>query len=127
VFPSSATRDSLFGNTETFSGLSNVFPSFVLTGLDPLLVYDFTFYASRMSVRDGRETGYTVTGANAGFAALDPAGNEHDFATVTGIEPDGAGQIAIDLAPTPNNVNANHFTYLGVMKVEPKPPADSEK
>ncbi|MBN2314481.1 MAG: hypothetical protein JXM79_11165 [Sedimentisphaerales bacterium] len=82
---------------------------------------DFTFYASRMSVRDDRETGYTVTGGHSGFAALNPSGNEHEFVTVTGIEPDGAGQIEIDLAPTPNNVNANHFTYLGVMKVEPRP------
>jgi len=121
VFPANATRDSLFGNTETFSGLADVFPSFKLTGLDRLLTYDFTFYASRMGVRDNRETGYTVTGANAGFAALDPSGNENVFVMVTGIEPDDAGEIRIDLTPTANNVNSNHFTYLGVMKVEPTP------
>ncbi len=121
VFPANATRDSLFGNTETFSGLADVFPSFKLTGLDPLLTYDFTFYASRMGVRDNRETGYTVAGANAGFAALDPSGNENASVTVTGIEPDDTGEIRIDLAPTANNVNSNHFTYLGVLKVEPTP------
>ena len=82
-------------------------------------MYDFTFYASRMSVGDNRETGYTVTGANAGFAALNPSINEQEFVTVTGIEPDAEGQITIDLAPTPNNVNSYHFTYLGVMRVEP--------
>lgn len=121
VFPANATRDSLFGNTETFSGLADVFPSFKLTGLDRLLTYDFTFYASRMGVRDNRETGYTVAGANAGFVALDPSGNENAFVMVTGIAPDDAGEIRIDLAPTANNVNSNHFTYLGVMKVEPTP------
>jgi len=121
VFPQDATRDSLFGNTELFSGLADVFPSFKLTGLDPLIAYDFTFYASRMSVSDNRETGYTVTGANSGFAAFNPSANEDHFVTVTGIEPDSAGEIAIDLAPTTNNVNSHHFTYLGVMKVEPKP------
>jgi lysophospholipase L1-like esterase len=124
VFPMNATRDSLFGNTETFSGLADVFPSFKLTGLDPLLTYDFTFYASRMGVRDNRETGYTVVGANAGFAALDPSSNENAFVMVTGIEPDADGQITIDLAPTANNVNSNHFTYLGVLKVEPTPPTN---
>ena len=124
VFPTNATRDSLFGNTETFSGLADVFPSFKLIGLDPLLTYDFTFYASRMGVRDNRETGYTVTGAGVGFAALDPSGNENAFVMVTGIEPDADGQITIDLAPTANNVNSNHFTYLGVLKVEPTPPTD---
>lgn len=124
VFPMNATRDSLFGNTETFSGLADVFPSFKLTGLDPLLTYDFTFYASRMGVRDSRETGYTVIGANLGFAALDPSGNENTFVMVGGIEPDADGQIKIDLAPTPNNVNSNHFTYLGVLKVEPTPPTN---
>jgi len=124
AFPQDATRDSLFGNTALFSGLADVFPSFKLTGLDPLLAYDFTFYASRMSVSDNRETGYTITGANSGFAALNPSANEEKFVTVTGIEPDSAGQITIDLAPTANNVNSNHFTYLGVMKVEPKSPVN---
>jgi lysophospholipase L1-like esterase len=120
IFPQEATRDSLFGNTESFSGLADVFPSFKLTGLDPLLTYDFTFYASRMSVGDNRETGYTITGSNSGFAALNPSVNVDKFVTVTGIEPDSEGQITIDLAPTVNNVNSNHFTYLGVLKVEPK-------
>ena len=124
MFPKDATRDSLFGNTETFSGLANVSPSFKLTGLDPLLAYDFTFYASRMGVGDNRETGYTVTGANSGFAALNPSANEDQFVTVTGIVPDGEGQITIDLAPTSNNVNSYHFTYLGVLKVEPKLPVN---
>lgn len=124
VFPPDATRDSLFGNTESFSGLANVFPSFKLTGLDPLLTYDFTFYASRMSVGDNRETGYTVTGASSGFAALSPSVNVDRFVTVSEIEPDSEGQITIDLAPTANNVNSYHFTYLGVMKVVPKLPVN---
>jgi len=122
-FWTDATRDSLFGNTETFSGRSDVFPSFKLTGLDPLLTYDFTFYASRMGIRDNRETGYTLTGANTGFAALDVAANIENVVTATGIEPDAAGEITISLAPTANNNNAYHFTYLGVMKVEPTPEA----
>ena len=117
--PTDATRDSLFGNTETFSGLANIFPSFKLTGLLPSLSYSFTFYASRMGVGDNRTTGYTVTGANAGFATLNVANNVTNFAIVSGLRPTAAGEITISLAPTAANNNANHFTYLGVLKVQP--------
>jgi lysophospholipase L1-like esterase len=121
LFPQDATRDSLFGNTETFSGLTNVFPSFKLTGLDPLQAYDFTFYASRMGVSDNRETGYAVEGTTSGFAALNAAGNVNKSVQVIGIEPTAAGEITISLAPTIVNNNANHFTYLGAMRLEPTP------
>jgi len=118
--PPDATRDSLFGNTETFSGLSNVRPSFKLTGLDRLRTYDFTFYASRLGVGDNRETGYMVFGANADAATLNAAGNIDQVAVVTGIAPDSAGEITIRLAPGAANNNANHFTYLGALKIEPR-------
>jgi len=116
--PQNATRDSLFGNTETFSGLANIFPSFKLTGLNPAAKYNFTFYASRMSAGDNRETGYTVQGGDAGFATLNPADNITNQTTVAGITPTPAREITISLAPTPNNNNAYHFTYLGVMRVD---------
>lgn len=116
LFPADATRDSLFGNTEVFSGMSNIFPSFKLTGLDPTKSYDFTFYASRMGVTDNRETGYSLSGANSNFVTLNASGNINN--TVTGqIKPSSAGEVIVALAPTANNNNANHFTYLGVMKV----------
>ncbi len=119
LFPSDATRDSMFGNTEVFQNLSNVFPSFKLTGLNPARQYSLTFYASRTSVGDNRETGYTVEGANTGFAALNAANNINNAAKVEGITPTTAGEITISLAPTANNNNANHFTYLGVMRLSP--------
>ncbi len=125
LFPSDATRDSLFGNTELFSGLANVFPSFKLIGLDPAGTYDFTFYASRLSVTDNRETGYTLTGANAGFAALNASANVDNFATALGIAPTAEGEITIAIGPTANNVNANHFTYLGVMEMSVVPEPSS--
>lgn len=117
-----ATRDSLYGNTESFNNLTNIFPSFKLTGLDAATKYSLTFYASRTGVGDVRETGYTVTGGNSGFAALDAANNIDTTVTVADITPDGAGEIRIDLAPTANNNNANHFTYLGVLRVDAVPP-----
>jgi hypothetical protein len=117
VFPATATRDSLFGNTEVFSELSNIFPSFKLTGLNPARQYSLTFYASRTGVSDNRETGYTVVGANTGFAALNAANNINNTAKVEGLTPTAAGEITIAIAPTANNNNAYHFTYLGAMRL----------
>ena len=121
LFPADATRDSLFGNTKTFSGLSNVTPRFKLSGLDPLLTYDFTFYASRMGVGDNRETHYTVAGGNTGTAVLNAPVNIDGDTTVAGIKPDAVGEITISLAPSTNNTNSYHFIYLGVIKIEPSP------
>jgi len=117
-----ATRDSLYGNTEIFNNLTNIFPSFKLTGLDPATKYTFTFYASRTGVSDVRETDYTVTGGNSGLATLDAANNIDTTVSVADITPDGAGEIRIDLTPSANNNNGNHFTYLGVLQVVAVPP-----
>jgi hypothetical protein len=117
AFPVNATRDSLYGNTETFNGLQNVFPRFKLTGLDPATAYTFTFFASRTGVGDNRETGYTVTGATTEFASLNAANNVAATAEVSRLHPTSEGEVTISLAPTPANTNANHFTYLGVLQV----------
>lgn len=66
-YPREATRDSLFGNTELFSGLENIYPSYKMTGLNPAMIYNVTFFASRTSVGDNRETGFTVVGATQGW------------------------------------------------------------
>ena len=117
-FPTTATQDSLFGNTEAFSGLSNILPVFKLTGLDTNFVFSFTFFGSRTGVSDNRETRYTVTGATTGEALLNTANNVNNTVAVPDIRPTAAGEITIALTPGPNNNNANHFTYLGLMKVD---------
>lgn len=118
VFPTTATQDSLFGNTAAFGGLSDVFPSFKLTGLDPAFTYRFTFYGSRTGVSDQRETRYTVRGATEAFADLDASNNTNNVAVVAGVAPDAQGEITLALAPGPNNNNGNRFTYLGAMQVD---------
>ncbi|MCP5528556.1 MAG: PAS domain-containing protein [Verrucomicrobiales bacterium] len=122
VYPTSATRDSLFGNTETFSGLDNVLPVFKLTGLDPRTSYDFTFYGSRTGVSDVRETRFTVSGSNAAVGDLDAANNVDATVAVSGVKPAATGEVTISITPGPNNNNGNHFTYLGVMQVDWTPP-----
>ena len=113
-----ATRDTLYGNTELFNGLENVFPAFNLTGLNPSTAYDLTFYASRMGVGDNREARFTVTGASETFADLNAANNEFETVTVNDVLPDTTGKITIRLAPGPNNDNGSHFTYLGVLQLD---------
>lgn len=118
VYPVSATRDSLFGNTETFNGLANILPVFKLTGLDPDALYDFTFYGSRTGVSDRRETRYTVSGATAAHGDLDASNNVDATVQVLDVRPDASGAITVSLTPGPNNNNGSHFTYLGVMQVD---------
>ncbi len=122
-FPSTATRDSLFGNTETFSGLANITPRFKITGLAIGAAYRFTFFASRTGVSDNRQTRYTVTGSTVVTADLNPANNVDQTAAVDGMSPDESGSITVALSPGPANNNANHFTYLGVLQIETVSPA----
>lgn len=122
LYPTNATRDSLYGNTGVFNNLTNVFPAFKITGLDAGSVYIFTFFASRMNVGDNRETQYDVAGASSAVTFLNAANNIDNTATVSGIAPDANGEIAISLTPGSNNNNgATRFTYLGVLKIESLP------
>jgi hypothetical protein len=119
IYPVSATRDSLFGNTEEFQGLTDVYPIFMVTGLDPAVPYDFTFYASRMSTGgDIRETLYTVTGATVAETTLNASENLDQTASVFGMQPNAFGEVTIALTPGPNNNNSLHFTYLGALQIE---------
>ena len=120
VFPASATGDSLFGNTEPFSGQENVFPAFKLSGLDADNAYDFTFFGSR-EAGDNRETRYTVTGSNSKTGDLNVASNADGTVTVSNIRPNDTNEILIEIGPGPNNTNGNHFTYLGAMRVDWQP------
>jgi len=53
-FPSSATNDSLFGNTGEFAGVSAPNPTIEFSGLNTEATYDFELYASRTGVSDDR-------------------------------------------------------------------------
>ena len=119
--PDDATRDSLYGNTEFFGTLENVFPSFKFSSLTIGQSYDFRFYASRTGVSDNRTTDYTVVGANGGVVSLNVANNIDNFVTLSGIFPDASGEITISLSPNAANNNSNHFTYLGVLEMQMVP------
>ncbi|MGA0409281.1 MAG: hypothetical protein ACO3PR_14425, partial [Limisphaerales bacterium] len=110
-------QDSLYGNTELWGGLENIFPSFKLTGLDPATAYNLTFYASRVAT-DNRETQYTVVGNNQSVVALNVAGNVQETVVASQIMPSEDGTITISIEPGANNDNSYHFTYLGVLQLD---------
>lgn len=117
LYPSAATSDSLYGNTEAFGGRTNVFPVFRLAGLSPSLEHTLTFYASRMGVTDIRESRYTITGATTEETVLNASSNVDGTTQVT-LNPAADGTITVAIDPGPSNNNANHFTYMGVLVVD---------
>jgi MYXO-CTERM domain-containing protein len=121
-YPSTATSDSLFGNTVNFDLGTVQAVRLTLSNLNPLEQYDLRFFASRMNVGDNRETEYAVTGGGATQSAfLNVANNTSNLASLAGVLPDANNQIVIDIDPGPNNTNANRFFYLGVMEVNSSP------
>lgn len=123
LFPATATRDNAFGHTGPFSGNPDASLGTVsLTGLNPALTYDFTFFASRTGVTDNRETAYDISGANAGIGYLNSSANVGNVVTVAGIQPTGSGTVSIDVYAGPNNNNGSKFYYLGAMAITPRIP-----
>lgn len=116
VFPASVTRDTLYGNSETFNGLTNVFPAFRLAGLDPSTKYSLTFYASRTAT-DNRTTIYTVTGGAVSSTKLNASDNLDTTAVLTGLSPGADGRLTVEISPAPENNSTNHFTYLGALVI----------
>ncbi|MBK1880966.1 hypothetical protein JIN85_00985 [Luteolibacter pohnpeiensis] len=114
-FPTTASQDSFYGNTEFFNERANIFPAFKITGLDPAMTYSLTFYASRTDVSDNRETLYTVTGASVNSTSLNPSNNINTVAVLTDLTPTAEGVLTIEVSPGSSNNNAYHFTYLGAL------------
>lgn len=119
VFLPSATRDNLFGSVSAFGGFTEPTGGYLLSGLDPSgnTTYRFTFFGSRTGVTDNRETAYMLDGANSTTVYLNTANNLSEVAVATGMIPDAAGNIALTVAPGPNNTNSSRFYYIGAMQV----------
>lgn len=124
-FPSSATRDNFFGEDVNFtdgaagSTVSNE-PTggFTLSGLTAGKYYSFKIFASRTGVTDNRETKYTITGnAGAQTATLNASENTTNVASILNVQPNGSGEITIQVEKGPNNTNSNGFYYLGAIEM----------
>ncbi|MEZ4908115.1 MAG: SGNH/GDSL hydrolase family protein [Saprospiraceae bacterium] len=115
-FPATATGDSFFGNVEDFGGQSQ--PTGVLDfwGLVPLKEYSFTIFASRTSATDNREAKYILSGEDTQTLYLNASSNT-DMVVSGTVKANIDGSITLNCSPGPNNDNANHFYYIGAIKM----------
>jgi len=121
-FSGDTTNDALFGHSNNFNvGAPRALVEYTIAGLNPALTYDFTFYASRGTVTDNRESQYDVVGANAGQALLDAGNNVSNIAQALGIAPTAGGNITLTIQKGPNNTNGSGFFYLGGLDVTSVP------
>jgi len=103
-------------------------PSILLSGLDPSLTYDFTFYGAR---RDAvRYTTYDINGnaveLQTGFS---PGWNDDTVVMLSGMTPDGNGDLQIDFIGYTGSgeTGSRTFGYLNAMQIDvvPEPAAFS--
>lgn len=120
-----ATQDFFYShsNSDDLPG------SFMLSGLDPALSYEFRFFGSRAAA-EIRTTKFTAAGANGDDATLQTSGtgigssggdgNNDEVAVVAGIRPDGFGQVFIDLDRLQGG-----FAYLNAMQITASAPVSA--
>jgi hypothetical protein len=111
-----ATRDYFFTTQAS--------ASFFLNGLDPLSIYDLTFFAVR-TTGDVRNTQYRATDANgASLSAIlqtsgagsgsagNPTGNDDTTVSILGLVPDANNSIRVDML-----TNSGGFSYIGILDI----------
>lgn len=119
-YPVSATDDYFFGHTGPFAGAEdNPYGEVTLSGLDPSVAYDFSFFSARNGINDSRQTQFIVTGANNGSVLATTSNNDTEVNHVLGIMPDANNQIAIGVQAGPDNDNGSGFFYINLMEVSP--------
>ena len=117
--PSDVSQTALWGYSE---GNFNDFPqvptvTLYFKHLNKSLVYDFTFFSSRASTTDNRETQFTLVGQETKTATLDASNNKSKTVTVSDIQPDEEGTIALTVQAGPNNNNFYKFYYLNALRI----------
>ncbi len=108
-FPTTAQQDSFVLKRPD---QNNTTAQILLEGLNPGLLYNFTFFGSRAL---GGPTGYKAFEVQIGdqIALLENEGNTANTVTLYGIKPDSLGRVYIDFR-LPANAQ---YGYLGVMEV----------
>lgn len=117
-YPVSATDDYFFGHVTAFAGADpNPYGEVTLSGLDPNQAYDFKFFSSRTGITDNRETQFSVIGAATSTSVTATSNNQSEVLSFVGVMPDANGDIAVGVAPGPNNDNGVGFFYINLMEV----------
>ncbi|MBN1127297.1 MAG: hypothetical protein JXA82_20010 [Sedimentisphaerales bacterium] len=119
-FPSQATRDSFYGNDVEWSGQIQPTAQVLISSLNPSQMYELTFFASRMSAGENRQTQYAINGQGGMIETiyLNPSNNADTAVTSQMIAPTTSGEITIDIQKGPENVNGYGFYYLGVLVIK---------
>jgi hypothetical protein len=122
--PAEATKDTFYGNDIEVEPGGSVEPiaQLVISNLDPNLLYDLSFFASRIGVSDNRQTEYAVSG-NGGLAHtlhLNPSNNTNTIVRGSNVRPTSTGDIVIDIQKGPQNDNVSGFYYLGTLTIKAK-------
>ena len=114
-FDGETTNDALFGHTSNFNvGAPRDLVVYAIAGLAANTDYDYTFYASRGTVGDVRETSYDVDG---NVDLLDAGNNVDNIAQLLSVTSSATGTATLTIAPGPNNTNGSGFFYLGGMQI----------
>lgn len=112
-----AGGNSSYGHTTVWSGTDPIlYGEVVFSNMNPTVAYDFTFYGSRMSITENRETRYTVTGSNSGTALLNVTTNSTRVVSVPGIYPTAEGTLVVRVEKGPANNNSNGFYHITALK-----------
>ena len=123
----SATGDYFFSTGDDLVGGGNddTNGGFMLSGFDPDLRYDLTFFGSR-AASERRVTEYRVFGAGEQAVSLQTSGtgigsnggngNNDEVARLLGVEPDAFGQLFVDLT-----LLEGSFAHLNTMQITAVP------
>ena len=119
--PESVSKDSFWGNTgAAFEGKNITKAGFLVSSLNKKMKYTFTFFSSRASISDNRETKFTVTGkSQAEPVYLNASLNKTETTSVANMEPNDEGKVSISLTSGPNNNNVNGFFYINALMITP--------
>ncbi len=94
----------------------------LISGLSPVHVYDFKFFvSSNRTLPQVFLTDYTVTGATTETVSLEAILNRDRVAAVSGMAPDGSGQITIMVTANPASTQ---FGALGVLEFVGRDPGE---
>ena len=119
--PADVSKESFYGNTKTWMSLIVPTSEFKLTSLDAAKAYELSFFGSRMSAGDNRETYYKVWGEEGKDTVLylNASNNNSTIVKATKIKPAANGEIYVEVGPGQNNNNSYGFFYLTAMTIAP--------
>src|SRR5690606_35874101 len=120
LMPEEVSKDLFWANAATFSNKINSTAGFEISGLDPNIKYNFSFFSARSAIADNLETQYTIIGTTQYSTTLDASKNTTKLAVITDVVPNPAGKVTISLTAGENNNHACKFYFINSMQILPQ-------